>query len=434
MTDIAWQPSHADLETLFINNFKLDRLDAYLSRFNPIRIMRMEGMEVRHSNILGWLLDPLETHGLGDRFLKAFLSEALKGESAKGRPTALDIVQADLRGIEVRREWQHIDLFLLSRRNNWAFIIENKFHSSQHSGQLTKYVQKVRSAFEPEEGRLLVKGIFLTLHDEDPEDASYASIGYDAVCELLPRVMVTEGQSLDQNVRIFLNHYIEVLKEAMGMSEEQDEMAQLARALYRQHRKVLDFIWEHGSSTNFSLARDEVFGEKWGDGEVVKAGKHSYVSLWSSGEQFSFLPLSWYNALGEDRYSWPGCENWWNGFPVNCWIGIFQGDKGSEGSVRLFAEVGPLSDVGGRKGLVEAIQDAATKAGITDVRFQRTAANEGKKYSKFLKDSTIDIKDVQDIEEISRAIQALLKKFQPCFDAVAPVFNEFTKYAEEVDE
>ena len=433
MTDIAWQPSHADLESLFINNAKLDRLDAYLSRFNPIRIMRMEGMEVRHSNILGWLLDPLETHGLGDRFLKAFLSEALKGESAKGRPTALDIVQADLRDIEVRREWQHIDLFLLSRRNNWAFIIENKFHSTQHNGQLAKYVQKVRSAFEPEEGRLEVKGIFLTLHDEDPEDTSYALIGYDAVCELLPRVMAAEGQSIGQNVRIFLDHYIEVIKEATGMSEERDEMEQLARALYRQHRKVLDFIWDHGSSTNFSLARDEVFGDNWGDGDVVKAGKHSFVSLWSSGEQFSFLPLSWYKGLGEERYAWPGCENWWSGFPVICWMQIFQSEKGAEGSIRLFAEVGPLSDIDGRKKLVEAIQAAGSKAGIADVRFQKTAANEGKKYSKFLKDNIISIKDVQDIEEISRAIQSLLKKFQPCFDAVAPVFGEFVQYAEEGD-
>jgi len=434
MTDIAWQPSDADLESLFINNSKLDRLDAYLSRFNPIRIMRMEGMEVRHSNILGWLLDPLETHGLGDRFLKAFLSEALKGESAKGRPTALDIVRADLRDIEVRREWQHIDLFLLSRRNNWAFIIENKFHSAQHNGQLAKYMQKVQSVFEPEEGRLEIKGIFLTLHDEDPEDTSYASIGYDAVCELLPRVMAAEGQSLGQNVRIFLDHYIEIIKEATGMSEERDEMEQLARALYRQHRKVLDFIWDHGSSTNFTLARDEVFGDTWGDGEIVKSGKHSFVSLGSNGEQFSFLPLSWFKSLGEDGYTWPGCENWWFGFPVICWMQIFQSDKGAEGTVRLFAEVGPLSDVDGRKELVQAIQAAGTKAGISDIRFQKTAANEGKKYSKFLKDNIIAIKDVQDIEEISRAIQTLLKKFQECFDAVVPVFGEFTQYAEEADE
>ena len=112
---------------------------------------------------------------------------------------------------------------------------------------------------------------------------------------------------------------------------------------------------------------------------------------------------------------------------------IFQSVKGAEGSIRLFAEVGPLSDVDGRKQLVEAIQAAGTKAGITDLRFQKTAANEGKKYSKFLKDNIISIKDVHDIDEVSKAIQSLLKKFQPCFDAVAPVFGEFVQYAEEGD-
>lgn len=192
--------------------------------------------------------------------------------------------------------------------------------------------------------------------------------------------------------------------------------------------------WENGYCESFTLSRDEVFGDTWGDGEIVKSGKHSFVSLGSNGEQFSFLPLSWFKSLGEDGYTWPGCENWWFGFPVICWMQIFQSDKGAEGTVRLFAEVGPLSDVDGRKELVQAIQAAGTKAGIADIRFQKTAANEGKKYSKFLKDNIIAIKDVQDIEEISRAIQTLLKKFQPCFDAVAPVFGEFTQYAEEADE
>ncbi|MGV7119429.1 MULTISPECIES: PDDEXK-like family protein [unclassified Sphingopyxis] len=426
MTEIVQHPSHADLENLFVNNTDIDRLEIYLNRFNPIRVMRMESMEVRHSNILGWLLDPSETHGLGDRFLRAFLAEAMKGESAKGCPTAIDIVQADLRDMEVRREWQHIDLFLLSRRNNWAFIVENKFHSSQHSGQLARYVEKVRTAFEPEEGRLDIKGIFLTLHDEDPEDASYASIGYDAICDLLPRVIDAEGQSLAQQVRIFIEHYIEIIREAAGMSEERDQMEQLARSLYRQHRKVLDFIWDYGSSTNFLLARDEVFGDDWGDGAVVKAGKISLVSFWSGGEQFSFLPLNWYEALSKNGHSWTGCENWWSGYPLICWMQLFQSDKGTEGSVRLVAEIGPLQNFELRKKLIEAIQAVAAEKGIPQIRFQKTASNEGKKYSKFLKDNSISINDVQDVEEISKAISRLLKNFVPCFDAVSLALDDFT--------
>ena len=164
MAETAW-PTETDLEKLFVNNPDLDRLEAYLNRFNPIRIMRMEGMEIRHSNIIGWLLDPLENHGLGDRFLKSFLAEAMKNGNKEARPSSLDIIQADLRDVEVYREWQSIDLLLLSRLNNWVFIIENKFHSTQHGKQLPKYVDKVRNAFEHDERRLNIKGIFLTLQD-----------------------------------------------------------------------------------------------------------------------------------------------------------------------------------------------------------------------------------------------------------------------------
>lgn len=431
MTDINWHPSHSDLEGLFVNNPDIDRMEAYLNRFNPIRIMRTENMEVRHSNVLGWLLDPLESHGLGDRFLRAFLAEALKGESAKGHPTAIDVIQADLRDIEVRREWHNIDIFLLSRQNNWAFVIENKYYATQHFGQLTKYIDKIRSVFEPEEGRLQIKGIFLTLFDEEPEDLTFALIGYDAICEILPRIVEAEGQSLGQQVRIFIEHYIEIIREAAGMSEEREQMEQIARSLYRQHRKVLDFIWDYGSSTDFLLARDAVFGEHWGDREVVKAGKVSVVSLWSGGERFSFLPLKWYKALGEDRHSWLGCENWWSGFPLICWMQLFQGEKGSEGSVRLVAEIGPLKNFEFRKKLIEEIESVVSHKGIEQVRFQKNATKEGAKFSRFLKNNSLSVKDVQDVEELARAIQILLEKFKPCFDAISTVLGDFVEYADE---
>lgn len=433
MTERDLRPDDGELEALFVNNPQLHELEAYLNRFNPIRIMRMEGMELRHSNILAWLLDPLETHGLGDRFLKSFLSEALRGESAKGRPTALEITQADLQDIEVRREWQHIDIFLLSRRNNWAFIVENKFHAAQHKGQLSKYIDKVRSAFEPEEGKLDIRGVFLTLHDEEPEEPSYASIGYDAVCDLLARAMQTEGQSLGKEVQVFLSHYIEIIKEAAGMSEERQRFEQLARSLYRQHRKALDFIIEHGSSTNFSLALDDAFGEGWEKREIIEVGKLSIINLSSSGDWFSFLPKKWYDALGGKSFRWPGCGRWWSGYPIMCWIQLFNGDKGAEGTLRLFAEVGPLSDFDVRKELIETIKAKAQGAGIKEIGFQRAASKEGKKYSKFLKHNSISVKDVQDVEEISKAVSHLLNRFQRVFDEIAPVLEPFVQHGEVDD-
>ena len=88
-------PTIEELERLLVNNEVLAKIELYLNRFNPIRVMRMERMEIRHSAILAWLLDPKESHGLDDKFLKAFLGEALRGQNALGFPTAIDVARAE---------------------------------------------------------------------------------------------------------------------------------------------------------------------------------------------------------------------------------------------------------------------------------------------------------------------------------------------------
>ena len=117
---ITQLPSTEELESLFVNNESMAKIETYINRFNPIRVMKMERMEIRHSAILSWLLNPGESHGLDDKFLKAFLGEALRGHSSLGSPSALDIARADLRDATVRLEWQNIDIFIYSEKNAWA--------------------------------------------------------------------------------------------------------------------------------------------------------------------------------------------------------------------------------------------------------------------------------------------------------------------------
>ena len=39
-------------------------------RFNPFDVLRYSDYEIRHSNVLAWLLQPNETHRIGDAFLR----------------------------------------------------------------------------------------------------------------------------------------------------------------------------------------------------------------------------------------------------------------------------------------------------------------------------------------------------------------------------
>ena len=319
LTESRREPTHDEMEGLFVNNASLDRIKAYLNRFNPIRTMNMERMEIRHSAILAWLLDPAGTHGLGDSFLKSFLGEALRGRSGMGKPTALAISQSNLRDAEVRSEWQNIDIFILSPANRWAFIIENKFGSKQREGQLAGYAAKVRSIFG-EQSALDVRGIFLTLQDEAPADESYVQIGYEAICEILPRMMKQYAHQLSPEVITFLIHYLDILKDETGMSEERTEMKRLARQLYRDHKKVLDFVIKHGAGSDFAMAARMLFGEDPKPFETVDIDNNKFVFSGLNNTQASFLPFAWYEQLSRDARVWSGCEDWWATLPLIAWL------------------------------------------------------------------------------------------------------------------
>ena len=414
-----------ELESLFVNNPGLDRLRAYLGRFNPIKTMGMEHMEIRHSAILSWLLNPQETHGLGDSFLKAFVSEALCGIDGYEKPSALDVYQADMMDAEIRREWRHIDLLVLSPSNRWVFVIENKFHSNQHTDQLERYIELATETFIDGEDYKTVRGIFLTLWDEAPEDSRYVSIDYATVCELLGQQALSGRQPLTPEVETFIKHYLDVIREAARMSEDQNSMEKLARKLYQDNRRALDFIFEYGRATDFRVAVENLFGDKLTYLDDFSVDKAGFVFGHANAQTASFLPLAWYEAMGGDKFYWHGCESWWAGYPLNMWLQLTEDTESRRGQIRIYSEVGPLTDHTFRKSLIEAITDAAGEAGSERIKFQRGAADEGKKYSKFLKRNIFPVDDVHDPEKISAAIKKALKSFKPEMDIVARVLPQF---------
>ena len=427
----AKTPTIDEVESLFVNNPSVDEIRAYIGRFNPIKTMGMEHMEIRHSAILAWLLNPQETHGLGDTFLKAFLSEALRGQHDTGKPSALDVSQADLIDAEVRREWKNIDLLILSPRNGWVFVIENKFYSGQHSNQLQRYMDIVSASFLNGDTYSSVRGVFLSLWEDEPEDERYAPIEYSAIRDILEQQILCGRHPLTAEVEVFLKHYHEIIKEATEMSEDQDEMEKLARQLYRDHKRVLDFIVEHGKSTDFNLACENIFGEGLEYLDDMMVGKQEFVFSGSDANAISFLPKGWYEAFGEDEHHWHGCENWWAGYPLIMWIQLTTDASGGSGQIRLYAEVGPLTEYEFRKRLIEIIQVLAKEKEFKRIKFQRGAADEGKRYSKFLKQNFFPVDDIHDHEKIAAAIQKSLKSFRTEIDAISEVLPQFISYGKD---
>lgn len=427
------EPTWDDFEALIVNNPDWLAIGEHINRFNPIRVMGAASAELRHSSVLAWLLDPKETHGIGEYFLKAFLGEAFRG-SRELSPTALDVTMADLRDAEVRREWRNIDIFILSASNGWAFVIENKYRSKQHDGQLTKYKSSAREALEALSNggpTPSVRGIFLTLSDEAPQDSDFADTNYEAVSEIIDRALRTPTFSMSPEVRIFLAHYLEILQEEVGMSAQRSEMEKVAQALYRQHKKVIDFIVEHGAGSAFALAARDVFGDnpqQLGPPQQIGGSKLRFVGL--GNNWLSLLPDEWYALLDGGERRWPGCEKWFAGFPVAMRMDVRPSDDGVKGQLRLLVEVGPLDPPTARAELIEQIKKVAAADNRLRIAFQAGAAGPDRRYSKFLKQNSLQILDVHDTDEIGKKIKDLIEEFAPEFAAVATALQTFVSGAQ----
>lgn len=417
-------PSDDELESLFVNNQDLGRISAYITRFNPIKVMKMAKMEIRHSAVLGWLLNPSETHGLGDHFLRAFLAQSLRGRS-KGHPTSMDVIRSDLADAEVRIEWRNIDIYISSPSNGWVFIVENKISSRQHTNQLKRYFEREMDRLRPFHGMDVrhVLGVFLTLNEELPQHDAFAPISYEKIRLLLAGFLQSEAHSLSNEVRVFLGHYLEVIEELTGVSDKLFEMQELAVRLYAEHRKTIDFIVQHGQGSGFAIASKQVFGEKPVRLSIVNIDKDEYVFDAAKPRRVSFLPYSWYMALGGRDRTWKGCENWWAGFPVIAWLELVGGD--SDPRVKLYAEVGPLEDFTLRKAIIDDIKAAHKHS--SKISFRGDAAESERKYSKFLAENSTPVPDAFDHEKIASAMKSLLTNSKGTFEAVGLALMKFSK-------
>ena len=102
--------------------------------FNTFDVLRYAEYEIRHSNVLAWLLDPGQTHGIGRAFLDWFLGKVNKSISDRGAQR-----------VRVERELHFVDVtvFLESDQDRSIVAIENKTggYSPEHALQVLGYAK-----------------------------------------------------------------------------------------------------------------------------------------------------------------------------------------------------------------------------------------------------------------------------------------------------
>jgi hypothetical protein len=268
------------LERFVVENDELQRLEEAIGRFNIFDSLGIARVEIRHSNFLAWLLDPAESHGQGALFLKAFLMDLFRQSPSGQRPfSPVELDGIELRGIEIRREWRHIDILIACKEPAFVLAIENKVDSGENN-PLQKYADDVASAF-PDRPTMFV---FLTRSGAEASDDTWVPYTYGDVHRVLTRTRNAYEKSIGDDVLTFLDHYLRLI----GSRFMDDSMIDdLCRRIYRNHRQALDLIWDRIGEGGLVLDIEDMLlkePERW---KVVNR----------TSRRVDFVPARWFAWL-----------------------------------------------------------------------------------------------------------------------------------------
>ncbi len=281
---------YALLEKLVLHGRDLKLLESKLSNFNIFEAVGMTRQEIRHSYFLAFLLNPSESHYLGDLFLKQFLIKILQNLDEPPM-SAIGIDVANLEDVEVKREYKSIDILIYSPSEKIIVAIENKVDSGEHNNQLKRY-QDIISVEFPNYRRFLV---YLTKEGDTPSSLDWYPVSYELISQCIDEICDQHAAQINDEVRSPMTHYSNLIKRHI-MSDS--EIAQLCRKIYKQHRQALDLIYEHRPDFQSEISD---FLQQLIENDQV----HNIVKDNSVKKMIRFAPRKW-----DDLAFQKNCQGW----------------------------------------------------------------------------------------------------------------------------
>ena len=366
----------SNIINFIVNNDKLELIKAKLNRFNPFKILRIEDYEIRHSNVLAWLLDPNGNHNFDEKILKKFLLKVLmkpdNDEVLSNVNLVYKIQNMNLMDICVYRELYNIDLVMVSEIQGLVIFIENKILSEEHSNQLSRYYSVIQDNFHD----YTIIPIFLTLDGKETSSENYFRASYSDLLETMEFVVENYKERTSQEIVAFVSYYISIIKEKYFMDED---LKRLCKDIYIQNKDVIDMIYSIGNEIDIEAAVDQFISKHK---EIIPVTQKNTI--------FWFGLDSFLKARKTEVDSWGG------GFPICLWFSEYYR------KLKLTLEVGPFEDSDERITFLNQLE-------LSGIKISERAKEPSRKYTRIYTD-TISIKDWSDSEEIYEKMETLYNK------------------------
>ncbi|MDE2833911.1 MAG: PD-(D/E)XK nuclease family protein [Bacteroidota bacterium] len=178
-------------------------------KFNTFKVLRYADYEIRHSNVLAWLLHPSETHSVGDRFLEWFVRHINGRLEAAGLEILPEVDLAPL-NVRVERELDYVNITIFFKREKYLITIENKTGpaSAEHRDQIMAYEGTLRGKYED----YRIQSVLLTTSPDDKAQfPATAHMSWSSVRESIESLRVA-GEFPSSSVQSFFRQYLELLE------------------------------------------------------------------------------------------------------------------------------------------------------------------------------------------------------------------------------
>lgn len=405
--------NHQQILSLIEDTQAFTLLHNHFNRFNPFKVLNVDNYEIRHSNVLAWLLDPKGNHDLGSHFINKLIAKVfvnpdnLEEEDKLGNYDVLKLSRNNYHDLIVHKELattskKRIDLLAISPINKVAVLIENKYWSSESEGQLEEYIEYTRSAY----AAYKVIPIYLTLQDGAPTHTDYLMLGYSDVLDILKNLIDSNKDYMNAQVHSFISYYIDILEDQLVQNNELNE---IGINLYKNHKEAIESLYAIGKE-QVKTADDEVkqiyfhykdtidFIKKVSDSILKEAFIRFTHNLgWSehlSTPDFrvpNFIEQKWYESFKEEDLR----QKWWMNKGLIAWFE--QADR----KLKLRLEVGPLQQEK-RVLLLKALRN-------TGVEIREQALEEGRKYTRIYMDADIP-SSWEDVDSLVDSMSRLYNK------------------------
>lgn len=213
----------------------LDPLSEWTSKFNMFDILKITRTEIRHSNMLSWLLSPNENHGLGDSIIRGFVQYVVT--TFPEDTDIFDTLLMDFYDFTLQREWHNIDILAVSSNAKFVLCIENKVYSGEHDNQLARYRKIIEDTY-PDYRKMY---IFLSPEGVEASEPDYwCSMSYQDVLKIIESSK--QKVTLLSDADLLISNYIDAVRRDIVGDER---LVQICTEIYAKHKKALDLIFEN---------------------------------------------------------------------------------------------------------------------------------------------------------------------------------------------